>query len=217
MAVYFDRTGKVYTRLTVVALSGERASNGKYKWICSCSCGNTISVIGDALTSGNTKSCGCLSVEFSRAQGLSNRKHGMTRSPEYRTWCSMKERCYKETDNNYHNYGGRGITVCDRWRESFENFYADMGPRPKNKSLDRKDNSLGYTPDNCRWATTVEQANNKRNNDLHLFRGSLVSLSTIARFTGIPQPTLWCRLNRMKLSIDEAVELTLKGRANVWS
>lgn len=217
MGVHVDRSGRVYGRLTVKALADIRAPNGKHRWVCSCVCGKSITVVGDALTSGNTKSCGCLSLEMAREQGRNNRTHGMTKSREYASWTSMRSRCYKEKDKHYPDYGGRGITVCDRWRNSFENFYADLGERPEGMTLERIDGNKGYSPDNCRWATHIEQANNKRNNDLHLFRGSLVSLSTIARFTGIPQPTLWSRLNRMKLSIDEAVELTLKGRTNVWS
>lgn len=209
--------GRRYGRLLVIEEDPNRGNFNKIRWSCQCDCGKTLSVNGDALRSGNTKSCGCLMVEVVKVSGNKNKTHGMTRSPEYRTWCSMKTRCYKEDYPSYPNYGGRGIKVCDRWLESFENFFSDMGKRPANASLDRIDNSKGYDPDNCRWATTIEQANNKRNNNLHLFRGSLVSLSRIAAITGISQPTLWSRLNRMKLTIDEAVELTLKGRRDVWS
>lgn len=142
----------------------------------------------------------------------------MSGSLEYYIWINMKIRCFKKTSPYYKNYGARGITVCDRWKNSFHNFYQDMGPKPgPEHSLDRIENDGNYEPGNCRWATMIEQNNNRRNSNLFLFRGSYASIAMIARLTGIPQPTLVSRVKRMKLSIDEAVELTLKGRVNVWS
>lgn len=207
MAGFKDLSGQVFGRLTALTKHELNDKFNKVRWVCECECGSTLLVTSEKLRTGNTRSCGCLSIETSRAQGLKNRKHGMTKSTEYKIWGGMKDRCYNPKHPAYENYGGRGIEVCNEWMISFEAFFKELGPRPSlNHTLDRIDNSKGYQPGNCRWATGIEQANNKRNNDLHLFGGELLSLSRIAAMTGIPQPTLWSRLNRMKLTIDEAVK-----------
>ncbi|ABO54166.1 hypothetical protein LA345_25765 [Burkholderia vietnamiensis] len=123
-------------------------------------------------------------------------KHGMTRSPEYQTWRSMKKRCISPSNARYAQYGGRGITVCERWM-SFENFFEDMGPRPSPKhSLDRMDNNRGYEPGNCRWATLVEQNRNKSTNVILEYRGERRCVSEWSEITGIPHGTILSRINR---------------------
>lgn len=207
MAGFRDLKGEVFGRLTALEKHAHNDKFNKVRWVCECECGATVLVTGEKLRSGNTKSCGCLMREVSSKNGINNRKHGMTKSPEYKTWWGMKDRCCNPDNPSYKDYGARGIEVCNEWMISFELFFKELGPRPSPAhSLDRIDNSKGYQPGNCRWATGVEQANNKRNNDLHLFKGELLSLSRISAMTGIPQPTLWSRLNRMKLTIEEAVE-----------
>lgn len=120
-------------------------------WICRCACGNTKEVRANDLKSGNSQSCGCVKY-----------KHGKTRTTEYHSWNLMKDRCFNTNCPAFNRYGGRGITVCERWRDSFENFLADMGPRPSPKhSVDRINNDEGYSPDNCRWATDTEQVRNR--------------------------------------------------------
>lgn len=105
-------------------------------------------------------SCGCFNRERSREQLTT---HGKSKTKTYKTWDCMKQRCYNPNDNNYPNYGGRGIRICDRWLESFTNFYDDMGDRPKHKTIDRIDVDGNYEPGNCKWATPKEQCNNTRN------------------------------------------------------
>ena len=124
-------------------------------WECTCDCGGIINIRVDALKSGNTSSCGCV-------VNPGNTQHGYYGSPTHRSWTSMKNRCTNANYHEFHYYGGRGITVCDRWLESFENFLEDMGERPEGRTLDRIDGDLGYFKENCRWATLQEQSQNRK-------------------------------------------------------
>lgn len=155
-------TGRKFGRLTVGIDTGRRDDSGRVIWNCMCDCGNTRDAVSRDLTSGRTTSCGCKKSERAKSAAT---KHGsashLKRSPEYRSWQSMLTRCYNKKYHRFDRYGGRGITVCDRWRESFENFLADMGPRQTGTSIDRFPNPDGnYEPSNCRWATRVQQRNN---------------------------------------------------------
>jgi hypothetical protein len=154
-----DLCGKAFARLTVVQWAG-RNWKGDLLWECLCDCGTSRVVLGRSLTSGTCKSCGCLNLEVAIS---SNTKHGMSRTAIYHAWVAMIERCDNPKNKAYKNYGGRGITVCERWRESVANFVADMGPRPsKRHTLDRINNDGNYEPTNCRWATWDVQSRNKR-------------------------------------------------------
>lgn len=184
-----DLISKKYGRLLVTSRNG----SDKYKksrWMCICDCGNSITVTGVYLTNGDTKSCGCLKKEGNR------KTHGMIRSPEYSVWCDMKKRCYLKSGKSYKNYGGRGISVCDRWLNSFEAFYEDMGERPSEKhTIDRNDNNDGYSPENCSWETQKAQMNNVRYNHMMTFKGETRTMMQWSEITGIRYSTIRSRVN----------------------
>lgn len=149
---------------------------------CICDCGNTIVVRSHSLIEGNTSSCGCLVRDLISKR---TRKHLDTKSVEHITWRRMKVRCQNPKDKSFANYGGRGIKVCDRWLNDYSAFLADMGRRPSPRhSLDRKDVNGDYEPSNCRWATMLEQNNNRRSNRLVEFNGVLVSIAEAVRRSG---------------------------------
>lgn len=163
--------------------------------IVECDCGSVLVAYTSDLVTGHTASCGCWHRE-----GLSNRSatHRLRKSPEYNSWANMKARCLNPENSNYGDYGGRGITVCDRWLNSFERFYADMGPRPTPwHSIDRfPDNNGNYEPGNCRWATKTEQSNNQRTNRLLTSAGQTRTIAEWSRISGISYRTILDRLKR---------------------
>lgn len=196
-----DLTGQRFGRLIVVGQAGRKYSN--VSWLCKCDCGAEIKLVGYSLKRGTTKSCGCLKKEFATEYA---KKHGMTGTAEYISWTQMLARCRNENNDAYPRYGGRGIKICGRWLESFENFYTDMGERPnKEYSLDRIENNSNYEPDNCRWATPTEQANNTRENIYLLFEGEKLTISEWERKQKMKRGTLWNRLYILKWPLSEAI------------
>ncbi len=186
-------TGKRYGMLVVVAHAGFTNAR-QSKWLCKCDCGNEKIVVGQNLTRSWTRSCGCFRK---RTTTTRKTKHGMSTTPEYRTWEHIIQRCHNQNYTQFHLYGGRGIYVCDEWRASFVTFFSDMGKRPSAKhSIDRIDGNGPYSPENCRWATTEQQAKNRRNVRIITVAGVSHSIPEWSELTGIPYGTLATRLSR---------------------
>ena len=197
-----DMTGLRFSRLVVTGCAGK--PNGRsYAWHVTCDCGNSFTTIGGALRDGSTKSCGCLQREKARAAGDRTRTHGMTNTSIYAIWDSMHQRCSNPNRKDFPKYGGRGIYVCNAWK-SFEQFLADMGSRPIGKSLDRINNDLGYSPENCRWATAEEQARNQSTNRQITYLGETHCLSVWAEKLSIKPVTLQTRLAKYQWSVERA-------------
>lgn len=186
----FDRTGQRSGRLMVLR-SMKASGHGTLYWECKCDCG-TISYVVSGRLNGQTQSCGCLTRE---AVSRAKRTLGLSKSPTYRVWRGMKQRCKNPRDQSYSDYGGRGISYDPRW-ERFEHFFADMGECPAGLWLDRRDNDGNYSKDNCRWATPMQQENNRRSNRIVEFRGERFTVAELARKTGQTHNRLRYRLNR---------------------
>lgn len=149
-----DLTGKAFGHLTVVGRGHKDPAGKDTFWTVECTCGSRKDVSYRNLRRGFVTSCGC---------HASYKRHGLSHTPEYHAWNAARLRCFSPDDKSYKNYGQRGITMCERWRDSFEAFYIDMGPKPSPElTLERRDNGGNYEPGNCKWATYAEQLNNTR-------------------------------------------------------
>lgn len=211
MARREDVLGNRYGRFVV---TGEASMHGHHRYVfVRCDCGTEKSVSLDSLRGGISASCGCLLRDMMAART----KHGFARRgpkpSEYTTWYSMIRRCVSPTDWSFPRYGGRGITVCDRWRDSFAAFYADMGPKPTPKhSIDRIDNNGPYSPENCRWATPTEQGRNSRRNRVIEAFGERLCPSAWEEKTGVLAITAQRRVAR---GVSPEVAVTAKHRVDL--
>ena len=202
-----DLTGRRFGRLTILSRSKNRAR--RVYWKCRCKCGTEKEVASVALRKGEILSCGCYSrdIQPKRMTALHAiiRTHGMSRTPTYRIWGGMIGRCHNSNNSNYERYGAKGIYVCERWRD-FRNFLADMGKRPSSEhSIDRIDNSKGYEPGNCRWATAHQQNNNSAGLRLIIHGGRTLTLTQWAERTGIERRVIAARLDRLGWSVEKTL------------
>ncbi len=198
--------GKRFGRLTVLREEG-RTKQKQVKWLCRCDCGKEKIIVGVALTGGLVVSCGCYRREASSKRLMGKqigKKHGFSQdeemAPTYNVWCDIKRRCYNKNNTHYKWYGERGITVCERWRKSFENFLADMKKRPEGLTLDRINNNGNYEPANCRWVTRREQSNNRRNTIFIETKEGKCALADVCRKLGAKYDHLYLLYKQGKVS-----------------
>lgn len=184
-------TGMKFGKLLVLSLHS--TTTVPHSWKCVCECGNETVKSQQSLLFGKTKSCGCLRSELSAVRKT---KHGYSKNHYlYSTWVSMRDRCNNPNNSSYFRYGGRGISVCKRW-DDFKAFIDDMGDRPDGCSLDRIDNSKGYSKDNCKWSSMSEQCNNKRGNVLIDIDGEVRTATQWERMLGLKSGTVTLRIRR---------------------
>lgn len=201
MAKFKDISGQKFGRLTALYRLHNHNKNKKYYgsyWLCVCECGNLTEVYLGSLQSGASTSCGCLV-----------KKHGKSHNPLYRNWLCMKTRCYNKTDEHYKDYGGRGIKVCDEWLKNFQAFY-DWSMKHEYKkglTLDRININGDYEPSNCRWATSKQQARNRRSNRNVTIKGETRCLSEWCEILNLNYNTICTRINKLKWDIYKALEV----------
>lgn len=206
MTLQYDIAGQRFGRLVAV-----RYQPDKKKWECLCDCGNTTSVDGTLLRTGNTKSCGC----FNRDLGVARfTTHGKSALPEFGVWAGMKARCYNPNNESYPSYGGRGIRICESWLNGFAVFYADMGDRPgPGWTIERINNDGNYEPANCKWIPRPDQSKNRRG--LHLITIAEIThtLAEWSRLSGVKETTLFRRI-KTNWPVEELLTTQMYKRIN---
>lgn len=208
-----DLSGLRFERLTVI---GREPSNarGKAMWLVRCDCGAERIVEGVNLRNGNTKSCGCFQRDVvRRLRRRTDLDKRVVDYPEYAVWCSMIRRCTNAKDTAFHNYGARGISVCEAWLNNFATFLRDVGERPDDAlELERIDVNGHYEPGNVRWATIVEQANNRRNNVKLTYQGRTQTVAEWSRELGLKQYTIYARIRTYGWSAERALSTPCNGK-----
>lgn len=212
MRIRRDEVMIVNGKLKQIGVSFNADKRWRYKAVFECDCGNRVVAFVSNVKSGATSSCGCVRIAVLEHQTY-RITHGMSNSSEYKIWYGIKDRCLNVENKNYRDYGGRGVTVCERWRNSFEAFFADMGPRPtRSHSIDRfPDNNGNYEPGNCRWATQTEQQRNRRSNKRLEIDGHKKCIVEWAEESGVPADRIRQRL-KSGWSPDRAVKTNVSKR-----
>ena len=199
-----DIAGLIFGKLTALYQVKRRGKNGEYLWHCLCSCGGTTDVFKGHLTNGTTKSCGCIKRELITT-------HGYTHHPLYLIYASMRTRCYNSNDTSYHNYGGRGITICDEWLNNRGDFFewAEVNGYKKGLQIDRRNNDGNYSPENCRFVTPRENIQNRRNTVHVLLNGESTTAADAAIELGVHRNTVggWVRRKRVNENFQHLVTL----------
>lgn len=214
-----DLVGEKFGKLTVIAFAGvKKYDNGNMysQWLCQCDCGNTFTTLGVTLKYGSVKSCGCLKKESAQERARRKIKTDVHAEKLYNVWQGMKARCYNINGIAYNCYGGRGITVCDEWKDNYpafkkwayENGYDEDAPKGA-CTLDRIDVDGNYCPENCRWVDRKAQANNRRTNRLVEYNGETKTLHEWSIITGISQSVLYARIFNLKWDIERAFKQPL--------
>ncbi len=200
------KIGDTFNNLKVI----DYISGAKRRWKCQCECGNIV--YKDNYDLLKSKPLYCKTCANKNVKNWST-KHGLSNSPEYQAWADMKVRCYNSNNKRYKDYGGRGITICDSWKNSFENFYKDMGSKPSSKySLDRIKNEGNYEPENCEWRIWEKQYNNRRPCHYLIYNNKTQTLTQWAKELNILPTTLFGRLGKSKWSIEKALTQPIKGK-----
>ena len=201
-----DHSGRKIGRLTAIAPVSRHSRN--IYWLCRCDCGTEKTISAHSFVHGKTMACGCLRLERVKE---ANSTHGASLTPTHKIWLGINRRCRNVNDRSYPKYGGRGITICERWND-FSNFLADMGERPGPKySIDRIDNNGPYSPENCRWATNTQQVRNRRNTLMQEYNGTVKPLAKWADELGIKYQTLFQRIHVLGWPIDRAMTEKVRG------
>lgn len=209
MGIKVDLSGMKFGLLTAIKSCGKTKA-GQYIWLCQCQCGNHSRVIGSNLIRGNTRACGCVRIESARVKNLT---HNMAKTRIWNIWTGVRKRCYNKNCKSYKHYGGRGIKMSDSWLESFENFYADMKDGyADHLTLDRKNPDGNYEKNNCRWATSKQQNNNRRNNARIVIDGESKTIAEWADMVGIRQSTISARMRLLQWDAKSAVFEPLHSR-----
>lgn len=190
--------GQKFGRLTAVDVS--RSADWKVQFVCDC--GKPVRLSPSKVIRGHTLSCGCLRKDSFRSVITT---HGKSGSGAHRSWKDMMQRCHNPSNQDYGDYGGKGITVCAEWRNSFEQFHADMGDRPSGASIDRIDGSKGYSKDNCRWADKWTQASNRKTTHFRQYKGEELPLMEIARRANVPYSSLRRNVVERNMEIESAI------------
>lgn len=197
-----DLTGQKFNKLTVLKIDHINKKTKEASYLCKCDCGNLKIVKSAKLKNGDVKACGCLQGKIRKW------KYSSKDYPKlYKKWNHMKDRCYKERDVNYKNYGARGITVCVEWRNSFDNFaeWSFKNGYKEELEIDRINNDGNYEPDNCRYVPTIINRRNKSTTQRYKYKGEMIPLAKIAEEENIKYKILWQRLNRDGKTLEEAI------------